>query len=325
MRRAFAYSPSELYHGAGVNAATRARSAAAPLAGLALITLSVQLVGFAAFGRMLDMPVSMSTRRAGAFGGLGSRTIPGLSSAASAVAMTQLRLALRTPRGRSILAAPVLIFGAFAVLIYRSGGDLPFGSLRLDSGLSLATFGSFICLFSILPLAVNQFAIDKAGFTRQMLSPLTIRELLAGKAVGNALITATPAICCLVLPALIFGGGPWALWLSLPIAMLATYAIVAPVAAALSAIFPRSVDLSSIGHASNAHQGAALLGLLSFVLAAFPSGALVLLAIHVLDRPQIAPLLVGAWCLIALGLSRVLFIPVERLVASRCEALAQYY
>jgi hypothetical protein len=218
----------------------------------------------------------------------------------------------------------VLIFGAFAVLIYRSG-DLPFGDLTLDSGLSLATFGSFICLFSILPLAVNQFAVDKAGFTRQMLSPLTITELLTGKAVGNALITAGPALCCLVLPALIFGGGQPALWMSLPIAMIATYALVAPVAAALSAIFPRSVDLSSIGHASNAHQGAALLGLLSFVLAALPSGVLILLATRVLDHPRIAPLLVAAWCLLALGLSHLLFIPVKRLVASRCEALAQYY
>jgi hypothetical protein len=191
--------------------------------------------------------------------------------------------------------------------------------------LSLATFGTFVCLFSILPLAMNQFAIDKAGFTRQMLSPLTIRELLAGKAVGNGLIAAGPATCCLILPAIIFGGGHPALWLTLPLAMIATYAVVAPVAAALSAGFPKTVDLSSIGHASNAHQGAAMLGLLSFVLGAVPSGLLVLLATRLLDRPLLAPVLVGAWCLLALGISRLLFIPVERLVTSRCETLAQYY
>ena len=72
-------------------------------------------------------------------------------------------------------------------MVYRSGG-LSFPGLPIDSGLSLATFGCFVCLFSILPLAMNQFAIDKAGFTRYMLSPLSIRELLQGKAVGNALI-----------------------------------------------------------------------------------------------------------------------------------------
>ncbi len=322
--RVFSYTPSELYHRSALEGAVRVRTAAAPLVALGAIATTIQLLGFAAFRRLLDMPVSMGTRRAGAFGGLWARTIPGLSAGASAVAMTQLRLALRTPRGRSILAAPVLIFGAFAVLIYRSG-QAPFAELQLQSGLSLATFGAFICLFSILPLAVNQFAIDKAGFTRQMLSPLSITELLAGKAIGNALIVAAPAAFCLVLPAIIFGGGNPALWLALPFAMIATYAVVAPVAAALSAIFPRSVDLSSIGHASNAHSGAALLGLVSFVAAALPSGALVFLTTRILDRPRLALPLLLAWCVVALLVSRLLFIPVRRLVASRCETLAQYY
>jgi hypothetical protein len=322
--QAFRMTPSELYHSAAVDAATSVPNAMTPLAGLAATAFTIQLIGFGAFKRMLDMPVSMGARRAGAFGGLWTRKIPGLSPGASAVALTQLRLALRTPRGRSILAAPVLIFGAFAVLIYRTG-EMPFSGLRLDSGLSLATFGTFVCLFSILPLAMNQFAIDKAGFTRQMLSPLSISEILTGKAIGNALIATGPALCCLILPALIFGGGHPALWLTLPFAMIATYALVAPVAAALSAMFPRSVDLSSIGHASNAHQGAALLGLLSFVVAALPSGLLVLLATRVLVRAELAPVFVAVWCLVALGVSRLLFIPVARFVATRCEALALYY
>ena len=323
-RRTFGYTPSELYHRAGLDAVASPTSAVLPLAALAGTALGIQLIGFGAFRRMLDMPVSLGARRAGALSSLWARTIPGLSPGASAVAMTQLRLALRTPRGRSIVAAPVLIFGAFAVLIYRTG-EVPFAGLNLDSGLSLATFGSFVCLFSILPLAMNQFAIDKAGFTRQMLSPLSISELLTGKAVGNALIVAVPAVCCFLLPAVIFGGGHPALWLALLVSMIATYVLVAPVAAALSAIFPRSVDLSSIGHASNAHQGAALLGLLSFVLSAVPSGLLVLLATRVLRRPELAALFVIVWCGLAFGVSHVLFVQVRRLVASRCETLAQYY
>jgi hypothetical protein len=88
-------------------------------------------------------------------------------------------------------------------------------------------------------------------------------------------------------------------------------------------VFPRSVDLSSIGHASNAHQGAALLGLLTCVCAATPCAVLVLIAIRALDRPALAPLLVLVWCAMAYVIARLIFIPVRRLVASRCEALSQ--
>jgi hypothetical protein len=321
---AFRLSPSELHHSVGVESAVNPRAALLPLGGLAVSAFVVQLVGFVAFKRMLDMPVSLGTRRGSALGGLWGRRIPGLSASASAVAFTQLRLAMRTPRGRSILAGPLLIFIAFSVMIYRSGG-ISFPGLPIDSGLSLATFGCFVCLFSILPLAMNQFAIDKAGFTRYMLSPLTIHELLQGKAVGNALIAGGPAVCCFVVPAFVFRGGSLAMWLALLFSVIATYTLVAPAAAALSAIFPRTVDLNSIGHASNAHQGAALLGLLSFVGAAAPCAVLVIVATRLFEQPSLAPVFVFAWCAVAFVIAHLAFGPVRRLVASRCEALAQYY
>jgi hypothetical protein len=37
------------------------------------------------------------------------------------------------------------------------------------------------------------------------------------------------------------------------------------------------------------------------------------------------PLFLLAWALVAYGIGQLLFIPVRRLVASRCETLAQYY
>jgi hypothetical protein len=270
------------------------------------------------------MPMSLGARRAGAFGGLWARRIPGLTPGASAVALAHLRLALRTPRGRSILAAPLLMLLVFGFLIQRRG-EMPFAGLTLDTGLSLATFVTFISVLSILPIAMNQFAIDKAGFTRQMLLPISIGELLAGKAVGNALVAAIPALCCFVLSAVIFPGGSPALWLALLIALAATYILVAPVAAALSAVFPRAVDLSSIGHGSNAHQAAGLLGMLSFVAAAAPSALLTLFSLRVLRQPGLTPVLLAGWLVIASIVSWLLFIPVRRLVASRCETLAQYY
>jgi hypothetical protein len=321
--QAFRLSPSELYHDVGIAAAADPRAAIGPLAGLGAMAFLIQFVGFVAFKRMLDMPVSLGARRGAALGGLWGRRIPGLSASASAIAFTQLRLAMRTPRGRSILAAPILIFMAFAVMFYRSGFiSIP---LPIDGGLGLATFGCFVSLFSILPLAMNQFAIDKAGFTRYMLSPLSVGELVQGKAVGNAMIGGGPAVLCFIIAALVFRGGNPALWLALFLSMIATYVLVAPAAAALSATFPRTVDLNSIGHASNAHQAAALLGLLAFFLAAAPCVILVLVATGLLHRPSLAPVFVGAWCALALVFAHLLFGPVRKLVASRCEALAQYY
>ena len=129
---------------------------------------------------------------------------------------------MRTPRGRS---HP----GGTAPDLHRLLGDDLSQRRHFISGAAdrqrarLATFGCFVCLFSILPLAMNQFAIDKAGFTRYMLSPLSIRELLQGKAVGNALIAGGPAVCCFVLPALVFRGGSLAMWLALLFSVIATY------------------------------------------------------------------------------------------------------
>jgi hypothetical protein len=323
-RGVYAYLPSELYTKAATIVPGTRGTSVLSLAGLGAIALVVQLLSFGAFKRMLDMPQSLGARRAGAFGGLWARRIPGLTPGASAVALAHLRLALRTPRGRSILAAPLLMLLVFGVLIRRRG-EMPFAGVSIDTGLSLATFATFVSVMSILPLAMNQFAVDKAGFTRQMLLPLSIGELLAGKAIGNALIAAIPALCCFVLSAVLFPGGSPALWLALLFAIAAIYVLVAPVAAALSALFPRTVDLSSIGNGSNAHQAAGLLGLLTFVVAAAPPALLALFSERLLHRSEFTVLFLAGWLVVASIVSRLLFIPVGRLVASRCETLAQHY
>ena len=158
-----------------------------------------------------------------------------------------------------------------------------------------------------------------------MLSPLSVRELLAGKTVGNALIALVPGLFCFMAPALIFPGGPPALWLSLLLSVISTYVLFAPAAAAWSAIFPKDVDLNSIGTNGNAHQGAALLGMLSLVASAAPPILLTLFAVAYLRRVNLAPLLVLGWGVLAFGLAQLLFIPVRKLVASRSETIAQYY
>ena len=316
---AFAYTPSEMYHRsiAAATAGTSARTVAL----LAIADAVLLALGFVTYRRLLDMPASMAARRVGSFGGLWGRTLPGLGQGASAVAWTQVRLALRTPRGRAMLGGPLLMFAVFAIFAQRMGG-FRFGHFVVTNGLPMATFSGFICLFAIVPFAMNQFAIDSAGTTRLLLSPISVGELLAGKAIGNALIAAAPGLACLLIAALFFGGSTFPLWIALLLALAATYTMVSPAAAALSAIFPRAVDLNSIGNASNAHPAATLLGLLSFILSAAPAALIAALATAVLDRPALAPVFLLAWWLAALALARVLFIPVARLVSRRAESLS---
>lgn len=318
------YLPSEMYRRTAAGAVGSPIDAAIPLAELAGVAVLAQLAGLAAYRRVLDMPVSLGMRRAGSFGGLWDRVVPGLSPAASAVAFTQVRLALRTPRGRATLVTP-LVMSLFLGVVMARRNALSIPGVEGGGGLALGALGLFTSVLALLPIAMNQFAVDRAGFTRQMLSPISIRELLAGKAVGNAMIAAIPGSLTFLLALAIFRDGQPALWLAPVLAIVATYALFAPVAAALSAIFPKAVDLNSIGNSSNAHQAAGLLGMLAFVVSAAVPAALTFTALRLLQRPELVSLLLFVWAVIAVGLGYVLFIPVRRLVASRCETLAQYY
>ena len=321
-RRALAIIPPQLFFSVAGNAAsgTLARSAGS-LAALAAMTLAVHAVGLAVFRRVLDSPASSGGRRAGRMHGVWARRLPGLSSGASAVALTHLRLALRTPRGRSVLFSPVVLFAFFGFLMYRGAGSMDFGPFQFQSGVGLAAFMSLFCLMSVVPISMNQFAIDRAGLTMALLSPLSEAELLAGKAAGNALIGLAPSLLCFLAALLMFPGGSPALWISVPIGLTAVYLVVAPVAAIASATFPKAVDLNSVG-GNNAHGIAGLMGMLSFVAAAAPPTLLALLALKWLERPELAPLFITVWCIVAYGISRLAFIAARRIFRSRRENLA---
>ncbi|MEP6916149.1 MAG: hypothetical protein ABJC89_10910 [Acidobacteriota bacterium] len=320
--KAFAAYPSELYASATGAAARRERGLATTgLLALAATGLFVHAVGMMAFRRILDSPGSSGARRAVPMRSLWARTLPGLTPGASAVALAQVRLALRTSRGRSILLAPVMMLVLSSVAMRRNLGGVRLGPLEVQSGLGVASFASFVCLIAILPLAMNQFAVDKAGLTRALLSPLTDREYLTGKAVGNGLIAAGPALFCVLACLIAFPGGSVALWLTLPLVLIASYLLVAPVAAILSAIFPRVVNMDGIGKGSNAHGVAALLGMLAFVAAGAVS-LLIVLAAHWLAPLSLVPVVVLVWSAISWGLSVLLFIPARRIFANRRENLA---
>jgi len=321
--RAFALYPSELYVRSVRSAAFgEASTAGAGLVALAATGLLLHGVGLFVFAKVLDSPGSTGTRRAAPTRAAWGRRLPGLSPGASAVALAHLRLALRTPRGGSIMITPLLMVGIFSFVMRRPASGFNVELFAGQSGLSLAAFGSFICLMAILPIAMNQFAVDGAGLTMALLSPLTDREYLTGKAVGNGLIAAPPAMLAIVISFLLLPGGSLALWVAIPLALLAIYFLVAPVAAIFSALFPRTVDLNSIGRGSNAHGLSGLLGMLSYVAAAAPCVLIMLLTSGWLRRPSLAPLLLLGWCGITYLVGWLLFIPARRIFARRRENLA---
>jgi hypothetical protein len=319
--RAYMVLPSELAARATKSTADGdAGAALAPLAGLAVTGLAFHGVAFAAFGRLLAAPGSASRRQSVAATPARHAWIPGLSRAEAAVAQAQLRLALRTPRGRSMLISPLIVFAMFAALALRQR-EVELGHLSLNGGLMLTAFGCAICLLSILPFALNQFAVDRAGLTLTLLSPISDRDLLIGKAVGNGLIAAIPAVLCLVIAYAVFRDGPLALWVNIVPAFIATYATSAPAAAALSAIFPRSVNLNSIGRGSNAHGLASFIGMLTMLAAGLPAAALTFVFARIVGSPVLALVFVTAWSVVALVGSRLLFGVVASIFERRRENL----
>jgi hypothetical protein len=312
--------PTELYIRSTRQAAVRVTTGAAtPLLWLAAMAWLLHALSMRLFNIVLDSPGSTGPRRTAPMRAFWGRKLPLLSAPASAVALAQVRLATRTPRGRSIMVSPLLILVIFGMMMYRGGGRMDMGPFDFQSGLGLAAFVSVGALMSILPIAMNQFAIDKAGLTLALLSPITDRDYLVGKAVGNSLITALPTLVGVMLSAAVFPGGSLALWLCIPLVLLSISFIVAPVAAILSAIFPRVVELNSIGRGSNAHGLAGLLGFAAFLGAGLPSILLLLLATRWLERPSLAPVFLSVWCVVSFGIGYVLFIPARKIFAQRRE------
>jgi hypothetical protein len=305
---ALRFLPSELYTTAVRSASSGDLSRSAmPLAGLMTFALVVHGLGLAVFSRLLEVPSGGTRQKASDDSGRSTSRLPGLSRTSSAVAIAQLRLALRTTRGKSTILSPLLVFLMMMFVASRNTDRFDVGVTTIAGGFGLAAFGSMICLLSILPFSMNQFAVDRAGLTLVMLAPVSLRELLIGKAVGTGAIAFLPAMICTLMAGLYFRDWPLALWLCLPTAMIATIAIGSPGAAALSALFPRSVDLNSIGRGSNAHGVAGLLGMLAFVAAAAPGAVLAMVVGVGMQRPRLAPVLIVVWTVVALGIGLLLF------------------
>ncbi|MET1084886.1 MAG: hypothetical protein ABWY12_17850, partial [Burkholderiales bacterium] len=115
------------------------------------------------------------------------------------------------------------------------------------------------------------------------------------------------AILCALLAVVLVPGGSPAFWLSLLPAFVAAYGLAAPGAAMVSALFPRTVDLNSVGRGSNPHTLATLIGLVVLVVATLPVVFVVIVSTVFLERTWLTPILLTMWCGVALVLSHLLF------------------
>ena len=321
-RAAAAAVPSELYVRT-LRLAGRGAPAAAAGGGAVLLVWGAlaHALTWPVYRRLLQTPATSGGARRVTRGRGIAVVIPGAGPVTAAVALAYARLGFRTPRGRSIVLMPVVMLLVFAAMFYVRGTGMPIGPARVGGGYSLAIFGFVLALMSLGPLAFNQFAVDGPGLTLEFLAPVSSRELLYGKAIGGALIAAVP--CALSLAAgLVTGGGSLLPWAAILCGASATYLVLAPAAAVLSVLFPKAVDLSSIGQASNAHQAAGLLGVLAFAVSCAAPAVLAFIGLRLLGGPAGATALVVGWLAVSIPLALVGFRIAERLLDDRKENLA---
>jgi hypothetical protein len=316
------FVPSELYvSGAREVAGGSLPAALAAATGILGWAVALHGLTWPIYQRLLRTPATSGAKRRTGTRPARARRLPLVGPAVSAVAVTFVRLAFRTPRGRSVILMPVVLLAGFAAISVARETTIPFGPIAIGGGYSLGIFGIVIALMSIGPLVFNQFAVDRAGLTLEFLAPIGTRALLYGKAIGGALIAAVP--CALAMIAgVVTGGYSPVMWGIVVLGACASYLLTAPVAAVLSMLFPRAVDLSSIGQGSNAHQAAGLLGFLAFVASCAPPVALAFAGFRLLHNTAATVALLAAWAGIAAALSWVGFRIAERLLDERRENLA---
>jgi hypothetical protein len=273
------------------------------------------------YQRLLQTPATSGATRIGSAARAFDTRVPGAGPLVSAVAVTFIRLVARTPRGRSILLAPLIMLGVFAAVFTLRNQTIPLGPVQIGGGFSLAIFGITIAIMSLGPFLFNQFAIDRAGLTLQFLAPIPPRDLLYGKAIGGAVIACLPVAVSLIA-GIATGAHALVPWILLLLGTAAVYLLFAPLAAILAMTFPRAVDLSSIGQASNAHQAAGLIGLASFSALCAPPALLAIVGLRGFESPALAVALVAGWLLVAAGASFWLFRVAARLLEMRRENLA---
>ena len=315
--------PPELYVRSVAKAADAAPFAALlPMVILGGWAVGLQAGGFRIYRRLMETPEVATPRR-------GPRVleprwprVPWISDAASAVAIAQIRLVLRSVQGKIqtvMLPAVILVLG---ILWRRRPEELAPGGFAFPIGLLLGAFAVFLAMTTLEGTVLNQFASDRAGLTLEFLSPISDADLIAGKAAAGAILGVSRAVPSILIAAAIApGGSPW-LWVCLPLAGTAIFALMAPLGAILSAAFPKAVNPARLTKQNQPHPLAAILGMLVSLFALAPVIGLTALAAILVGSGPLALLLNALYAGAALLVSIPLFRLAARILAGRRENLA---
>jgi hypothetical protein len=119
---------------------------------------------------------------------------------------------------------------------------------------------------------------------------------------GAAALFGALAALPLIVGLLVGASRPHAYWVVLVLGTVAAFLVIAPFAVILSAVFPKHVDLASIGQKSNAHAAAGFIGMMVVVAAAAPAAAAGVAGFRFLESASAAVGLTALWLIAALAL-----------------------
>jgi hypothetical protein len=315
--------PSELYAAAIRGAAAQNSGVVAlSIAGLLGEGLALFALSSAMHARLIGSVESNRSRRKSSIDAGAAVRLPLLGPAASAVALTQVRTALRTVRGRLgvLLPGPMI---ALLVFVFGTIGESPPWMTAIGSrGYYLFGAGGIFAIYSLQAFTMNMFATDRAGLTLQLLTPVSDVELARGKVAGCLLVVGAALGLCVIGAFAVAPGGSIFMWLSVVPGIAATYLLLSPVAVWMSALFPVSADLSKTGSGGNPHSVSMLVGTVLVLAAAAPPALILVLAEHWMGQPALSLPLMAVWTLLVAAIAHPLVILASRTIHHRRENLA---
>ncbi|HXT71165.1 MAG TPA: hypothetical protein VN700_15485 [Vicinamibacterales bacterium] len=316
------YIPSELY-GRAVADGLRGETVrvAACVATLFLQAGLLYLFSSRVHARMLNsLEGDHSRRRSTGIKGPEAR-LPLLSPGASAVAWAQFRGALRTVRGRLTILLPGPMLGIMTFAFHRVPQE-NWARHAADQGYLLLGASIIFTFYSLHAVSMNFFGSDRAGFTRQLLAPLSDRDLAWGKIGGFAMIVGTGLVICLATSLAVAPSGPPAYWIATIIGGAAAFMLLCPVAIWFSAIFPVASDLGKTGSGGNPHPLPMIAGTICTALFALPVAGGIVMSEYMLKSQFSAVLLMLVYLGIAAGVGIPLVNLASRTIGARRENLA---
>lgn len=316
------YIPSEL-HGRTTSAGLAGDhgQAAAGVAILFLEAAGLFLISSRVHSRMLNSLESDSGRRRSRQARGPSMKLPFLSAGASAVGWAQFRGALRTVRGRLTILLPGPMLGMLVVAFQRVPQET-WATNAAQQGFLLLAAAIVFTLYSMHAVSMNFFGSDRAGFTRQLLAPLTDREIAWGKIAGFAMVTGTGMIICLASALAVARSGAPSYWIATLIGGASVFMLISPIAIWFSALFPVASDLSKTGSGGNPHPFPMIAGTLCTAAFAVPPALIVLLAEYRLHNEIAAVIMMLVWFAISAAVAIPLVNLSARAIGMRRENLA---